>query len=137
MIEKIGTLLADQGSELSAVRILEILIWTERERNGYYQAKPQESAQPASLKNITMNTLGTIQTELVYSRTESKAPASAIVPVDSFDALEAERSRLGVKTIWWYEPTPTPANAAPPLRPFKAVGWLSSRAEVSGTGTAS
>ena len=137
MIEKIGTLLADQGSELSAVRILEILIWTERERNGYYQAKPQESAQPASLKNITMNTLGTIQTELVYSRTESKAPASAIVPVDSFDALEAERSRLGVKTIWWYEPTPTPANAVPPLRPFKAVGWLSARAEVSGRGTAS
>jgi hypothetical protein len=118
-IAKIRTWLSDHGFELSPLRILEVLIWTETERNGYYRDSPPRSAQPQAAGEITMVTVGTIQTELIYSRLAGKATASAIVPPDSFQALEADRARLGVKTVWWYDADPQTKERRPAFTPIQ------------------
>lgn len=48
----------------------------------------------------------TFQTELIYSRPEGRASGSGIVPPESFEALEAQRTRHGVETEWFFDSDP-------------------------------
>ncbi len=118
-IGQLRSRLADHGYDLSMVRILEVLIWTGTERNGYYRSRPQESPTTPMVKDLVMRTLGTIETELVYSRPSGKASASAVVPPESFDALEAQRTRFGVKTVWMFDADPQTGQRKPAFTPIQ------------------
>ena len=65
-----------------------------------------------------MTVVGTIQTELIYSRPSANGPASAIVPPDRFAALDAEKNRLGCATQWWYVPDPHTGENRPAFTPL-------------------
>jgi hypothetical protein len=66
-----------------------------------------------------MNTVGTIQTELIYSKPTGKNSASGIVPPEGFEALESERSCFGVKTTWWYDTDPHTGERRPAFTPIQ------------------
>ncbi len=51
--------------------------------------------------------IGTIQVELIFSHPTGKASGSGIVPPEVLKTLEAERSRYGIVTKWWYDSDPT------------------------------
>ena len=118
-IGRLRSRLGDHGFDLSMVRILEVLIWMETERNGYYRSRPQESPTTPMVRDLVMRTLGTIETELVYSRPSGKASASAVVPPESFDALEAQRTRFGVKTVWIFDADPQTGQRRPAFTPIQ------------------
>jgi hypothetical protein len=120
--DQIGLLqarLANKGFDLSKVRILEVLIWMETERNGYYRTARRESPAPEAAKNLTMTTLGRIETNLIYSRPPGKTSASAIVPPESFNQLEADRGRFGVKTVWMFDVDPKTGQRRPAFTPIQ------------------
>lgn len=66
-----------------------------------------------------MRTVGTIRTELVYSRTAGKTSASAVVPPEVFDQLEDERQRLGHEAQWWYDNDPHTGDRRPAFTPIE------------------
>ena len=68
-----------------------------------------------------MTVVGTIQTELVYSRPSGNASASAIVPHERFAALDAEKNRLGCETQWWQAADPHTKINRPAITPLSGV----------------
>ena len=64
-------------------------------------------------------TIGTIRVELIFSHPAGKASGSGIVPPEAFTALEAERSRYGIVTKWWYDADPTTGQQRPAFTPIE------------------
>lgn len=66
-----------------------------------------------------MRVVGTITTELVYTRPARRAFASAVVPTEALERLEAERQRLGHRTQWWYDDDPHTGERRPAFTPIE------------------
>lgn len=115
-LDHIGGSLHALGFPLTPVRILEVLVWTQTEKNGYYRAS---NAAPSPDRDRTLDptsSLGKIVVELIFVRNPTSG--SGLVPVEGFDQHMEDRTRHGVKTIWWYDNHPVTGDRRPAYTPI-------------------